>query len=68
MRRRFCATCGTPVAFYSERFADEIHVYAASLDNPEGFTPEAHYFAEEALSWTHELVPPHSPKPKNRSR
>lgn len=51
VRRLFCARCGTPMAYDSDRFPDEIHLYAASLDDPAAFAPEAHFFFAEHLPW-----------------
>ena len=51
--RRFCRTCGSPMAFQAERYAGEIHLYAASLDDPSGFAPEFHVHYAEGLPWLH---------------
>lgn len=51
VRRSFCARCGTPMAFASDRFPGETHFYAASMDAPEGFDATFHTHAEERLSW-----------------
>ncbi len=51
VRRRFCAHCGTPVAYEAERFPDEIHLYAASLDAPAAFQPQFHVHVAEAVPW-----------------
>lgn len=53
VRRRFCATCGTPVAYESERWPEEIHLYAAGLEHPEDFAPEFHVHWAERLPWIH---------------
>ena len=53
VRRMFCGTCGAPVAFEADRFPDEIHFYAASLDDPTKFEPERHVHAGERLPWIH---------------
>ena len=53
VRRSFCGTCGAPMAYENERFPDEIHLYAASLDNPEDFEPDFHVHYAERLSWLH---------------
>jgi len=50
-KRHFCGTCGAPVAYTSDRWPDEIHFYAALLDEPETFTPLEHYHWEERLLW-----------------
>jgi hypothetical protein len=47
----FCATCGTPIAFEHDRFPHEIHLYAASLENPRDFAPQFHVFDAERLPW-----------------
>lgn len=49
--RYFCRTCGAPVAYSSARWPEEIHFYAALLDDPETFEPKEHYHWEERLHW-----------------
>lgn len=49
--RSFCAACGTPVAYASEDYPDEIHFYAALLDDPENFAPDKHFHWSEHLPW-----------------
>ena len=49
--RRFCATCGTPMAFQSEKYPDATDFYAASLDNPTSFRPDFHTHWQEHLPW-----------------
>ncbi len=51
VRRLFCSTCGTPMACESERWPGEIHLYAASLDDPTGFAPQFHVYVSEKLPW-----------------
>lgn len=51
VRRLFCARCGSPTAYESERWPDEIHLYAASLVDPEAYRPQGHVHAAERLSW-----------------
>lgn len=51
VERLFCPTCGSPVAYRAERWPDEIHFFAASLDDPTQVTPQAHVFHAERLSW-----------------
>ncbi len=51
VRRLFCSTCGTPMAYDADRFPDEIHLYAASLDDPNGFEPQFHVYCGERLPW-----------------
>lgn len=49
--RYFCGTCGTPMAYRSTRYPDEIHFYGASLADPASFTPARHYHWNERLPW-----------------
>lgn len=49
--RDFCPRCGAQMAYRSTRFPDEIHFYAAALDDPECFSPTAHVHTDEQLSW-----------------
>lgn len=51
VRRLFCANCGTPMAYETDRLPDEIHFYAASLENPEAFQPDFHVHFAERLTW-----------------
>lgn len=51
VRRSFCSTCGAPVAFEADRFPDEIHFYAALLDNHDDFEPQSHVNWDERVAW-----------------
>lgn len=51
VRRLFCATCGTPMAYESERWPEEVHFYAATLEDPADFAPEFHVHWAERLPW-----------------
>ena len=51
--RRFCADCGTPISFESERWPEEIHLFVCAFDDPESFEPRAHVYTAEQLSWLH---------------
>jgi hypothetical protein len=39
------------MAFESERWPDEIHFYAASLESPNDFAPQFHVHCAEKLHW-----------------
>ena len=39
------------MSFESTRWPGELHLYAASLDDPEAYTPELHCHHDEHLSW-----------------
>jgi hypothetical protein len=51
VRRSFCGTCGSPMAFESERWPGEIHLYAASLEDSSKFTAQGHVHFAEAVPW-----------------
>lgn len=51
VKRMFCGTCGSPMAYRSDRWPGETGFYAASLDNPDDFLPESHSFWAERLHW-----------------
>jgi len=61
VNRFFCETCGSPMAFRAEHYPGEIHLYAASLENPEDFKPDFHVHSSEQLSWLslHDELPKH---------
>ena len=41
------------MAFEAEHYPNKVHLYAASLENPEDFAPTFHVNAESRLSWLH---------------
>lgn len=51
VRRGFCATCGSPLSWESERIPEEVHLYAASLKSPAEVTPSGHVFVDQQLPW-----------------
>jgi len=51
VRRLFCSNCGTPIAFESDRWPDETHLYAASLEDARDFAPQFHVHVAEKLPW-----------------
>lgn len=53
VRRRFCGTCGSPVAFEADHYPGEIHFYAALLDDHADFAPQQHVHWEERVDWLH---------------
>lgn len=46
-----CGTCGTLVAYDSDREPDEIHFPLALVEDPAGLSPSAHAFWEERVPW-----------------
>ncbi len=51
VRRYFCGTCGTPMAFEADKFPGEIHFYTVALDDKTGFEPTGHVHTAERLDW-----------------
>lgn len=51
--RGFCAQCGSQLSFESSRWPGEIHLYAATLDEPTDYAPQLHCHTGEALDWLH---------------
>ncbi len=51
VRRSFCDACGTPIAYESDAFPDEIHFFAAALEDSSDFKPEFHVFTAEKVPW-----------------
>lgn len=51
--RSFCPTCGSPISYESETYPGEIHLYAATLDDPCSIAPQSHDFSSEMLPWIH---------------
>jgi len=51
VRRHFCGTCGTPLAYDADRYPEEIHYYLSNLEDPERFRPQAHVYTREQLQW-----------------
>ena len=49
--RGFCASCGTPLSYMSTRWPGEIHLYAATLNDPSVFKPEAHVHWSERVPY-----------------
>lgn len=52
VERGHCETCGTGMFYRNAVWPDEIHLYAATLDDPTLYKPQAHYHWEERLPWT----------------
>ena len=49
--RSFCPICGSQVSYQTDALPDEIHFYAALLDDPETYQPEVHFHWDEHLKW-----------------
>ncbi len=53
VQRSFCPVCGSQVAYKADRYPDEIHLYAALLDDAAAFEPRGHVHWAERLPWIH---------------
>ncbi len=53
VKRGFCETCGAQLTYENDRLADEVHVYAAALDDPSSpvISPSCHVFVAEQVPW-----------------
>lgn len=49
--RHFCATCGSPMGFEADHYPGGMHLYAASLEDPENFQPTFHVNYQSKLPW-----------------
>ena len=49
--RQFCAACGTQMTYQADIWPDETHLYAATMDDPSQFKPQAHFHYAERLPW-----------------
>lgn len=49
--RLFCPACGTQMSYQSDAWPDESHLYAATMDDPDQFEPQAHFHYGERLPW-----------------
>ena len=46
--RFFCAACGTSIAYQSEAWPDDIHLFLGAFDEPTQLTPQFHIFVKDA--------------------
>lgn len=49
--RSFCARCGSPLLFESERWAGEVHVARAAIPGPVDRAPMVHAFYSDRAAW-----------------
>ena len=50
--RGYCAKCGTPLTYASDRWPGETHFLLGVMDRPQAYAPLGDAFEEEALHWT----------------
>lgn len=51
VRRGFCADCGSPIYYRTDRRPDVIDLYALTLDDAAAIGPQCHVHAAEQLPW-----------------
>jgi hypothetical protein len=51
VRRWFCPTCGSQMAYAADKFPGETHFFATSMDDPEQYRPSFEMNVDERLSW-----------------
>lgn len=56
--RHFCPICGSQMGYQSTRWPDEMHLYAALLDDPSQVEIKGVFHAEERLPWPFEPSQP----------
>jgi len=49
--RRFCAACGTPLAYHSTRWPGEVHIFVCTLDAPATLAPTGHVHVAQSQPW-----------------
>lgn len=49
--RGFCAECGTPMTYESDRSPGEVHLYISTLDEPGAYPAQLHVFYAERIPW-----------------
>ncbi len=51
VRRRSCATCGSPLTYDAGRWPGEMHVHVSALERPADYPPRLHAYAVERIPW-----------------
>ena len=51
VRRSFCAACGTPLTYETEKRAGQVDVLVGAFDVPGDFTPKMHVHHAEKVPW-----------------
>ena len=51
VKRYFCPTCGSPMAYAGSRWPKEVHLMHGTLDDPAKFPPTGHAHIGERIGW-----------------
>jgi hypothetical protein len=51
VHRSFCADCGSPIAYRSDRRPEIVDLYVGTLDDPADARPWCHVHASEQIPW-----------------
>lgn len=51
VRRTWCDACGSPLAYESTRWPDEMHFHIGVFDEVDELVPEFHVYTKEQVSW-----------------
>lgn len=55
VRRGYCAKCGTPLTYASDKWPGETHFLIGVMERPNDYIPTGEVFSGEALSWAQHL-------------
>jgi hypothetical protein len=53
VKRSFCGTCGTPIAYADDRLANQIYFMLGAMDAPGNYKPTLHAYVREQLPFVH---------------
>ena len=51
VKRYFCASCGSPMAYAGARWPGEVHLFHGTLADPEQWPPTGHAHVAEQVRW-----------------
>ncbi len=59
VKRYFCATCGSPMAYAGARWPGEVHLFIGTLEDPTRWAPTGHAHIDERVHWfeVHDELP-----------
>lgn len=59
VKRYFCPTCGSPMAYAGERWPQEVHLLHGTLADPSQWPPTGHAYVKDQLAWfdVHDELP-----------